>query len=219
MVLEHIESRRWRPGDRIPDESDLAESFGCARSTVNRALRELAAAGVLDRKRKGGTRVAIDPARRMFGDIPITRHEVEAAGKTYSADILERLTGALPARLAKRLQVDADTPAHFILTVHKADSQPVLLEHRWVNIEAVPSITDQCFEHISVNEWLIREVTFTSGKLVFQAVNADRLTARQLGVSEGEAVLAGERITRSGRQWITLAELRHAPAYALELSL
>ena len=40
-----IDQGIWKPGERIPNEAELAEEFGCARSTVNRALRDLAGQG------------------------------------------------------------------------------------------------------------------------------------------------------------------------------
>ena len=52
-VLRRIHAREWAPGSLIPNEADLALEFGCARSTVNRALRTLAEAGLLDRRRAG----------------------------------------------------------------------------------------------------------------------------------------------------------------------
>ena len=42
-VLARIRRRDWAPGDLIPNEVDLAGEMGCARTTVNRALRHLAA--------------------------------------------------------------------------------------------------------------------------------------------------------------------------------
>ncbi|MCY0152430.1 GntR family transcriptional regulator [Hoeflea alexandrii] len=51
-VLRRINAREWKPGDFIPNESELSVEFGCARATVNRALRGLAESGLLDRRRK-----------------------------------------------------------------------------------------------------------------------------------------------------------------------
>ena len=87
-VLNRINTKEWEPGDLIPNEEILAHQFGCARATVNRALRELALAGVIDRKRKGGTRVSISPIRKALFDIPIIRKEVENNGNLYSFTIL-----------------------------------------------------------------------------------------------------------------------------------
>lgn len=46
-----ILAREWVPDDLIPNEADLAVEFGSARTTVTRALRTLAEAGLLDRRR------------------------------------------------------------------------------------------------------------------------------------------------------------------------
>ena len=63
-VLRRIHTRQWKPGDLIPKEVELAEQLGCARATVNRALRELATEGFLDRRRKAGRAL---PAIRCAG--------------------------------------------------------------------------------------------------------------------------------------------------------
>ena len=51
-VLTRIRRRDWPPGALIPGEEALAQEFGVARATVNRALSELARAGVLERRRR-----------------------------------------------------------------------------------------------------------------------------------------------------------------------
>ena len=55
-VRRRIHARDWPPGALIPNEADLAAEFGVARVTVNRALRTLAEAGLLDRRRKAEQR-------------------------------------------------------------------------------------------------------------------------------------------------------------------
>ena len=79
-----------RPGEIIPNESELAEEFHCARTTVNRALRELATSGIVTRKRKAGTRVAVNPPHKAILTIPIIREEVEAKGAFYRQNLLIR---------------------------------------------------------------------------------------------------------------------------------
>ena len=48
-AMRRITERIWRPGELIPNEEDLASEFGCARATVNRAMQELAEAGLVER--------------------------------------------------------------------------------------------------------------------------------------------------------------------------
>ena len=72
-VRRRIVRREWKPGDFIPHEADLAKQFGCARATVNRALRDLAEEGLLDRRRRAGTQVALNPVRKARLDIQVIR--------------------------------------------------------------------------------------------------------------------------------------------------
>ena len=70
---QRIYSRQWQPGELIPNEADLAIEFGCARVTMNRALRALAETGLLDRRRKVGTRVTLNPITKATLQIPVIR--------------------------------------------------------------------------------------------------------------------------------------------------
>ncbi|MGB0439661.1 MAG: GntR family transcriptional regulator, partial [Paracoccaceae bacterium] len=38
-ILAKITRGEWPPGSLLPNEIDLAQSYGCARATVNRAMR------------------------------------------------------------------------------------------------------------------------------------------------------------------------------------
>ena len=55
-IVGRIRRGDWPLDAIIPGEVELAAELGCARATVNRALRELADEGVLERRRKAGTR-------------------------------------------------------------------------------------------------------------------------------------------------------------------
>jgi GntR family transcriptional regulator, arabinose operon transcriptional repressor len=52
-----ISSGEYGPGQRLPSESELVKTFGASRPTVNRALRELQLAGVIERRAGSGSYV------------------------------------------------------------------------------------------------------------------------------------------------------------------
>ena len=54
-ILNMIRSGVYRPGSKIPTEKELAEKFSVSRITANKALKELAVAGVLTSVRGSGT--------------------------------------------------------------------------------------------------------------------------------------------------------------------
>jgi GntR family transcriptional regulator len=57
-VLDAIEGGRWRPGDRLPSETDLCRRFDISRTTVRQALSMLELEGALRREQGRGTFVA-----------------------------------------------------------------------------------------------------------------------------------------------------------------
>ena len=49
-LRERIAEGGWQPGVRLPSERELVQTFGCARMTVHRALRELEEEGLIERR-------------------------------------------------------------------------------------------------------------------------------------------------------------------------
>lgn len=56
-VRSRIRSGTFRPGDRIPSDSELVREFGVSRPTVAKALQELQECGLVQRKAGSGTYV------------------------------------------------------------------------------------------------------------------------------------------------------------------
>ncbi len=69
QLREAILSGRIRPGDRLPGERQLCESFGVGRPTLREALRSLEATGLIEvRPGKGGGSYAVTPSEATLGD-------------------------------------------------------------------------------------------------------------------------------------------------------
>lgn len=101
-VRRRIIAREWPQGVRIPDEADLAVEFGAARATVNKALQMLAQEGLVTRKRRAGTHVALNPPRRMTMVVPIVRQQIEAEGRAYAYRVAVVRHALPPPALARR---------------------------------------------------------------------------------------------------------------------
>src|SRR5256885_5899753 len=57
-----IHSGRWKLGERLPSEAQLVARFGVSRITIGRAVRDLQAAGLVERRGGSGTLVERGPA-------------------------------------------------------------------------------------------------------------------------------------------------------------
>ena len=218
-VLARIHSRQWKPGELIPKETDLSREFGCARATVNRALRSLAEDGLLERRRKVGTRVVANPVRRAVLDIPVIRLEIESRGQRYGYELLEIDRSPAPPKIRARHALRPDTELLTLKALHLADGTPYVVEDRWVNLETVPGILEADLTRISANEWLVANAPFTKGDVAFCAVNASMRESRLLKVAPDSALFVIERTTWDRARAVTAVRLVFAPGFRIRTEI
>jgi GntR family histidine utilization transcriptional repressor len=218
-VLARIRRRDWAPGDLIPNEVDLAGEMGCARTTVNRALRHLAEAGYLERRRKAGTCVALNPVRHATLRIPVIREEVEARGAHYDHALILREEGAPPLAVRSLLHLPPDRRLLHVVALHLADGAPYAHEDRWVDTETVPDFAALDLTQQSANAWLVQNVPYTRGTLALSAIAADPATAEALGCAPGAALFTLERTTWKAALPITWVRLAYPPGHRLTMDL
>lgn len=217
-LRRRIAAREWAPGEVIPGEEALAVDYGAARATVNRALRDLAEAGLVERRRRAGTRVAMGAPRRAVLSIPVIRREVEEAGKTHSFQLLGFREAAPPAEVVARMGLDEGGPLYVIETLHLADGVPFALERRWLNPGVVPGMLPD-LTRVTVNEWLLSTVPYATGEIVFSAEAAGEEEVRHLRCAPGAALFVTERVTRTDAGPVTFVRLWHAPGYRMVSAL
>lgn len=218
-VVRRIRDSVWRPGELLPTETELAAEFDCARATVSRALNALAETGVLDRKRRAGTRVALTPVRRATFEIPVIRVAVEGLGAVYRPMLLERALSPAPESVAGRMGFAPGTDLLHIRTLHLADGRPHCYEDRWVAPDAALGLIDAPLHEISANEWLVRNIFFSHGEIALSAEPAGEREAELLEAPLGAALLILERLTWIGEQPITFARLAHPPGRRISTTL
>ncbi|MCG8493486.1 MAG: UTRA domain-containing protein [Sneathiellales bacterium] len=217
-LLKRIHSGEWSPGMFIPGEVELALEFGCSRTTVNRALRQLAENGIVERKRKRGTRVTPMPVARATLEIPIIRKEVEDRGSEYRHSVVLKEIKKAPASVTARMQLKDKKLLH-IQTLHLSDGAPYMFEDRWVNVEETPGIENAPFDEISPNEWLVQEVPYSDGDISFYASSANKELADFLEIKEGAPLFIIERTTRMNDVAITSLKMAYTEGFKMTSKL
>lgn len=183
-----IRSGDWRPGHRLPNEQAIAADYACARATAGKAMAELVAAGLVERRRKAGSFVAHPRLEQAALAVPDIARIVADRGEDYAW------------RLTRR---DLDGETLHLEGIHLAGGDPFAVERRTIALAAVPAAADEGFERDSPGSWLLAHVPWSEASHRIDAVPATATDARALGIPRGSACLRIARETWAGGQPVT----------------
>jgi GntR family histidine utilization transcriptional repressor len=190
-----ILSGRWLPGHKVPSEQQLVARYGCARMTVNKALSELVAAGLIVRHRRAGSFVAEPAIEETILEIHDIEAEAARDGKAYRFTLAARAVRKASREDASRLGIEEGLPILALHSVHFVAEAPFAAEDRLINLVTVPSARDIDFTAQSPGNWLLAQVPWSRAEHRILAVNADTETADALKTSRGTACLVVARKT------------------------
>lgn len=198
-IKRDLESRilsgEWPPGYRLPNEIDLMGHYGCARMTVNKVITGLAAAGLVERRRRAGTFVSRQHSDSAVLRIPNLRDEVTSRGAIYRYSLISRtIRSPMPTGL-NEIEFSGGGDLLELHSLHLADARPFAFEKRLISLAAVPAAADVDFDNVSGGSWLMDHVPWTEASHRIGALNATAEIARLLRIAMGEAVLSVERHT------------------------
>ena len=126
-----IDSGDLSPGDRLPNEIDLAVSLGLSRPTMRRALEELVGKGLLVRKRGYGTEVANTQVHRRV-ELTSLYDDLDAAGQNPTTEVLKLDPVRVNAAAAAAIGADGATPLVYVERLRCADGRPLAVMHNWL---------------------------------------------------------------------------------------
>ena len=211
QVKAHIRTRigsgEWRPGDPVPSESALMVHFGISRMTVNRALRELATEGLVDRVQGSGTRVAHlhrISSRLVIRDI---HEEVAERGHVHTTRVLLVTKEKATAELSRSFALKAGAPVFHSVLIHLENSVPIQYEDRYVNPAAAPDYLDTDFTRTSPTLHLLQHAPLTEASYSIEACLPTLDEARELGIRKTDPCLVMMRRTVSGANVASVARL------------
>lgn len=211
-----IFSGRWPPGHRISNEHELAEKYACSRMTVNNVLSDLAAKGIIERRRKAGTFVAKPTVQSAVLRIPDIKAEVESLGYLYRYELLFQRSRHATKADQELMQLG---PKHNVMEfrcLHWANQQPFAYEHRFLNGTAVPQALKHNFDADPPGTWLRNHVPWTEADHCISAENADAEVEQSLHMAKSAACLVVRRRTWRGGEMIThVRTVFHGALYRL----
>ncbi|QQS13818.1 MAG: phosphonate metabolism transcriptional regulator PhnF [Rhodospirillales bacterium] len=141
-LFKEISTGKPGPGERIPNETEIAERFGVNRHTVRRAVAALVSKGILRIQRGHGTFVeegVIDYAigKRTRFSANILRHHKEPGHR-----ILRGLEVAGMADVNKALKLGANSRLIMLETIGEADGRPISVSTNYLPAARFPGFIE-----------------------------------------------------------------------------
>ena len=207
FIKTRITSGSWKPGDAVPSETALMTQFSISRMTVNRALRELAAEGMVTRIQGSGTRVA--ELHRISSRLTIRdiKDEVVERGHNHTSRVLLVATEKATVALAKTLGLRAGARVFHTVLVHLENAVPIQHEDRYVNPLAAPDFLQTDFTRLTPTHHLLTHAPLTDASYQIEACLPGKEIAKLLSIKPSEACLAITRRTVSGAHVASVARL------------
>jgi GntR family transcriptional regulator len=119
-LRDRIVSKKWKPGDLLPSETQLCRDFGVSRGTAVKALEVLNREGLAQRRQGVGTIVSRPALHRMPGFILGFSETVRQQGRTPT----HRLVGQGELTRTEALQYGCDEPALMLNRIRLVDGVP-----------------------------------------------------------------------------------------------
>lgn len=129
LIVSQINAGRWQEGDQLPSENQLVGALGLSRMTINRALRELSAEGLVVRLMGVGTFVAATKTASPLFEVKNIADEIQQRGHRHRTEVVYvREEDADPANAFIRDSIRGKV--FHSLMIHYEDDTPIQLEDR-----------------------------------------------------------------------------------------
>ena len=205
--MDELGRGRFPPGALMPSEAELVAHFGVSRMTVNRALRELQAEGLIDRVQGSGTYAA--QLHRVASTLTIRdlQEEIVERGHRHTSKVVLCQAEVAGAALAAQLGLKPGAAVFHSLIVHCENGIPLQCEDRYVNPACAPGYLQIDFTQTTPTHHLFEVTALWRAQY---SIEADRATAQEsglLGIATDAPCLIVVRRTFTRNAAITIARL------------
>lgn len=140
IIKEEISRGGYKPGQKLPPESEMCETYGVSRITVRRAIADLVNEGFLNSQQGKGSYVQEIKVKRELISVGSFSDMTTASGKTPSAQILLNLVEETDEKLEQIFHVKSRSRVLKLRRLLFIDDQPFIIETSYFPLELLPDL-------------------------------------------------------------------------------
>lgn len=187
---------------QLPSVSKLCEQYEVSKITINKALGELEAQGLISRRRGSGSFVkkvetsgGAPETNGTSSQMPGFLAEHQARGESVRSKVYDFSVVRPPRHVAEALDVDDDSFTYHVCRVRYADEKPRVIEYTYMPIDV---ITDLKLRNVQTSIYSFIEsdlgLRISSAHRVIRAVMPSAEERKRLDVPEGDPLLEVEQV-------------------------
>ncbi|XOV78525.1 MAG: GntR family transcriptional regulator [Aestuariibacter sp.] len=198
-VTQLIVEQRWKPGDMLPNEFQLADEFGVSQGTVRKALNSLTQSKILTRRQGVGTFVSEHTgSQALYRFFPLV--EDGKAPELPKAEILSfGICANPPAEVNEHLNLQPNESVILLSRKRLLEDAVCLLEDIYLPEKYFPGFTTMEDVPHTLYHFYQLHFNLTVHKTTdrIKAVLASTSDAELIGVDSGSPLLLFTRLTQS----------------------
>jgi GntR family transcriptional regulator len=200
ILKEQIQANQWLPGEQIPGEQELCETYGVSRTVVRQALRELELAGVITRRKGKGTFIA-EPkiSEGLIQNLTGFYQDMVERGLKPVTKVLHHEVVPANEKVAKYLGIPIGTPVIDIQRLRYINDEPIQLVTTYIPFQVYPPLASVDLTNRSLYEYLEKEggIFLTRGRRYIESVLANETESSLLSIERGAPLLMLESVSFS----------------------
>lgn len=190
------------PGDALPSERDLAETYGLSRTTVRLAMSELEELGLVTRKHGKGTFVSSvsRDTTDLMGTYSFT-DQMRSLGRVPHTEVLDFEVREASKFVAQNMDLRLGEAVFRMRRLRSADGVPMMLERTYMPVKVFDGLAQHMVESKSLYEIVEQDfrMKIKTAEEAFGARAARPDEARLLKIDEDSPVLHLVRTTYNSK--------------------
>lgn len=200
LIVADIQARGLEPGDRLPGEHELCQTFDVSRTVVRQALLELEHEGVIWREKGRGTFVD-DPrtSRGVGGTLIGSFEDIQSNAGEQHSRVLTRHVVAAEGPIAHDLRLAVGDEIVEIERLREVDGVPWALTRTQLPVDIGRPLLEAELEDVSLFALMDRlGIRVERARRSIEAEIATEAVARVLGTTVGAPLLVMRSVSFDG---------------------
>lgn len=201
ILRARITRGEWKPGEQIPTESQLCDTYNVSRVTVRQALARLTRDGILTRGRGKGTFVREPRLTAAARSVSSFSTEMRQLGMTAGSRILGIDTVHASEDIGPEMMLADGTPLWRLRRLRTADAQPIGIQTTLLVADRCPGLERFVSDGMSLYELLKQKygIVPVDATEIFTVSGVPRNQTALLDVAQGSHAFQVTRVTYDGQ--------------------